>query len=1120
MRLFQKLIVILFLIPITAFAAECDPPDDLNSYVVVNGNYTLDNNNTDIAYPGMYVKGDVTIGNKAIFTGSIYATGNVIIGNKSKVTEDVWSGGTITLKPNADILGVTCENVKPEPPIDLPVDELIGQCTDIFPDAVQSYNSTSELFMQNTAQILDSKTNLFPFGSIAGYYYDPDTATNGNPPPNSCGAGVSCGVTSPPSQELSDFSIVENNNGVSFSLWNSQVIELGGTGESDTKYNATIFENIIAGSSSEITFLPLDYDAGLLYQVDSLTVQETATVKLSAGVYAIHTLKLDPTARIEVIGDGDVFLFVENIQALNGQLINSNSSRWFFIVNSNLTIHASNSIDALLYSSGDITLSGFTLNGQIAAANVFLGGNTIINYESICGGEITPPNNNYSFSFDGLDQNGLTCSAQTIPIKVLLDANVDTDYSSAISLSTSTNLGDWSIGDGQGSLTNNGNGKAEYNFSASDNGTVNLALFHPDAGDVVVTVAGSGATIDSPIITFRPFKLQAALSCEKDINGDCINIANRPFSLTLTAIGEDTTTGQCQVVEGYTGTKELQFWSSYVSPTTPVGVDVEVEGDPVGKSANAATLVDVAFSSGVSSTPIAINYPDTGQIQIHARDDAGVGSPPADANQNDELQGSTSTIVNPLELQISDVTGYKRDAISAGTSITNPETSDVGSGFIRSSNVDYSAVAVDTFDLTVTAVKDCTNDSKGHCNGTYGTRTPSFSSTINLQPSLVFPSSGTLGNLQYNGTDGYKVDLTSGEFVYQNLAYDEVGTLGLIAKTENDYLVANNEIESSAIKSIGRFYPDYLAFNGFNVTPACNSDYTYIGQQDIEVNYSMIAYAQGGQKITVNYDYNLGYPVAAKDTASGSFSDQANTDQTLLSLSDRLLPADYYQASSWIAGQHDITGLKMGIAKTTSPEGPYFSADKVNYFIQLTGKDGEKIQMDSTTTCAADSCFLGDLGDLAYGRLQAGSGHGSEFQAIRTDVQATYYDGTRFVNFTRDVCTAINLSQVTSDPVKNASNDIQVSDPISNTSGTTKLSIINSPLIAGKSQFNFSAPDNRGELDYFINLETVAPWLLDPGNAVTCSGESGTLKDCISGHVAFGLFRGNDRIIYRLQTFN
>ncbi|MEH6454123.1 MAG: DUF6701 domain-containing protein, partial [Psychromonas sp.] len=567
----------------------------------------------------------------------------------------------------------------------------------------------------------------------------------------------------------------------------------------------------------------------------------------------------------------------------------------------------------------------------------------------------------------------------------------------------------------------------------------------------------------------------------------CIRVANRPFDLSLTA---KRTNSETQLCENYDPTNIL-FWSEYIEPSTPKGLNVEINGNIIGQSFGDTKALRIDFIGGRAT--VKANYPDAGAIKIHVQD-----------QDNSNIIGEVQSIINPLQLLL--------ENIKSMDDKQNPETTDRGDGFIRASVPDYNNLAVDSFDVTVTAIKDCSNDPNKHCTGAYGKKTPSFANQIDLVPSLIFPVDGNLGRLQYDGDDGFKQHLTAGQFSYKNLAYDEVGTLGLIAKTVDDegddgYLLAGNHIQSSTTKSIGRFYPDYLAYGGFTAIPSCNDGFTYLGQQAIELSYSMKAYAQGGLKVTTNYDHQLGYPVANND----NFYHYAY-DQRPIELTERLMPSSYYQQELWDDGQYNIVDLLFGVNRSSTPDGPYFSDNRIDYFIQLTGFDNEKIQQDSGMYCTADKCELGDLGDLAYGRLQAGNGHGSEFQPIRTGVEATYYDGNKFIKMPRDVCTGVQLNQ----PSKE-------SEP-TDFATETAISILNNPLINGKSYFEFSAPEKTGKLNYFVRLQSATdplletPWLLDTGNAVACPNE--LAQDCISGYVEFGLFRGNDRIIYRLQTFD
>lgn len=1075
----------------------CTPVPDLSGFEIIDGDLTFaaqENGSGDI-----YVYGSVTFENNSgnnttTYDGSIYATGDIYVGRKVTVTGFAYAEGVFSQhnQGNVQVLEGSCSEGDKIPPIDLPVDELIGQCTDIFKDAAQSY-SGGELTIWSPAYIDDDVT-AFDFGS--------HQSSSGT-----CGAGIACSSTGDSSAQLSAFSIPDiEGQDINAYSWNSVSHITLGVETEDTdngEYSGTIFGDLQINSSTtggaSITFVERSAPLTDYYVINSIDfANSNAVLNLSPGVYAVNTFTAPAGGTINVIGDGEVYLFIEDTPNQMSLTVEADPTSFHFISNDNndTQLSSNTNIDGSIYFNGDLTMSGATVNGRVAVQDLTMNSSASITNDAVCG---DAPSDDYTFTFDGTQPQALTCEAHSVLIQARINGAINEDYTNSITISSSSGLGDWSIGSANGSLDNGtaGDGIATYQFVDSDDGQIELYLSHLVAGDVTVNVTNSDASADT-LLNFSAAVLKTELSCVSDSLGVCINTANLPFSMTLTAVKEDEQTQEC-VNYNPNG---IAFWSEYVSPTSPTGLAVEVNEQQIGNGESNATQQVVTFVNGVAT--LAVNYPDAGRIAIHAQD-----------VDSTDIQGEAESIVNPVQLLI--------DNISSSTGNSNPETTDSGEGFMRASVADYNNLVVDTFQLTVSALKDCSNDTQGHCSGSYGQRTPSFASEIELSNSLVFPTDGSLGSLQYDGDNGLVVDMTGGQFSYENLAYDEVGTIAVTASTTDGYLVTNNTIATTDSQNIGRFYPDYLAYDSFNVTPACNDDFTYIGQTAIEVNYNIKAYAQGDSTITENYDYSLGYPVAGSELLSDqsdNFADQV-FDKTPLEFTDRLLPADYYDNSLWSAGQFNVIAQQMGIAKTTSPDGPYFSdSNSMDYYIQLSGLDGEKLQTDSATTCAGDSCYLGSLGDLVYGRLLAGNGHGSEYQSVRTDISAYYFDGDKFTTFSADQCTTLAMSQISSDPSKNVSNQITVSDPVAGTSGQTTVSIINSPLIDGNSQLNFSAPSSHGSLDYYIEIDSVTPWLLDSGNAVTCPEETGILKECISGYVEFGLYRGNDRIIYRLQTFN
>ena len=81
----------------------------------------------------------------------IYTTSNTLELTEKGDYYGAFSVGGGELKVGSDATIYQTE-ICDSPQIELPVDELIGQCTDIFKDAAQSYNASSELFMQNNTQ--------------------------------------------------------------------------------------------------------------------------------------------------------------------------------------------------------------------------------------------------------------------------------------------------------------------------------------------------------------------------------------------------------------------------------------------------------------------------------------------------------------------------------------------------------------------------------------------------------------------------------------------------------------------------------------------------------------------------------------------------------------------------------------------------------------------------------------------------------------------------------------------------------------------------------------------------------------------------------------------------------
>jgi len=1099
----------------------------------------------------------VTLEKSAQITGSINAIGNVTLGPTSIVDGDICTKGVVIADPAADVTGRIFEGVIEEadcalqrtpPDFSKIIEQLENQCALIFPDPLQSHAASGRLSMTENTSV-NSEDPILTFAEEFSVH------------DNSCGEGISCEASGTSSQSLTLVNIAKDNNSQvnEIEIDAGESLTLGDESSEELHYQGVLYDQILVEPGGELIF---SSRPGEVFEINRLLVKGNAKVTFSAGQYAVYDADFEEEEgnipEIKTTGDGTVYFFTGDVTdndpdrdlVFNASI--ATGADFTVVAEGNVSIkrHTDTALHTTIYAGGELNIDGDgDLYGAFSAADISIAAgndkNITIHPENICATP-TPPAAGYYFEIV-TSPDALTCGEHDVQVNVINsdDGSAVDDYNGTITLSSEPNLGVWSLKGGKGQFNDNGVGHASYQFVNSDDGTAQFSLFNSVASSLTVTVSDGDASATSEPITFRPYQFKGELECVRTLDGHCLTTANKPFQLTLTAVGETEDSDACEVIEEYTGSKSLKFWSSYLAPTDPVGFKVEIDGTQINRTAEVTDdqAQDVTFVDGVAT--VVANYADAGKIQIHVRDDAGIGALPEDPEQKDELQGSAITYVNPLRLVISNVTGYKRNnSKEVVSTIANPGTKQAGGGFLRASVPDYADLSVDTFDVTVDAVKDCSDPelSTRYCKGNYGERTTGFRYDITLNSSLTFPDSNSAQPGMLYSEHGLTQSppdqgADRGQITFTNLSFSEVGTIGLSAQSLNYFDIEGNDISSEEDTQVGRFYPAYLTYGDHSFDEGCG-EFTYmtsaemdmpIADSAVTMGYVMQAKAQASSgvtaKTTSNYDASLGYPVAPNN----NFEHSAYSKESGVDLSHRLLPISYYDATQWSKGIYNVNAVAMGLQKSqTGADGPYFSSmpkesavnDQLEYYIQLTGTDGEVLQgIDGP--CKEGGCRLPEdvnassLGDFAHGRLQAGNAHGTELHSIRTLIAATYFNGSEFAPLPTDSCTPLLNLPISANPSMDENGNISVGD------GTTSITLLDNILSSGKGYLQFSAPNSRGTVEYYLRLKNSAdnslysPWLLDTENAATCPNEAGGLEECISGNLLFGLFRGSDRIIYR-----
>jgi len=716
----------------------------------------------------------------------------------------------------------------------------------------------------------------------------------------------------------------------------------------------------------------------------------------------------------------------------------------------------------------------------------------------------------FEISHDGA---GINCRAEPVTIRAV-DAvgNTVTSYTGSVDLSTSTANGDWSVNAAGGSLSSGGgdDGAATYTFVSSDNGQVMLNLRDTHKESVNVGVADGTAVDDDTEgdIVFRPYGFEITP------NPMPTQIAGRPFDVTVTAVGQLPSDPSCGVIEEYTGAQSVNFWFDYEDPGTGTS-QVSVDGTAIAASEAGSTAQSVTFSNGVATLQTV--YPDAGRIQLHARDDNGIGEPP-DTTGDEVVGGGAPFVVRPFGFHVW-VDGNPGASSAAGAAFVA-----AGADFVTHAQ----AVAWQAADDTDNdGVPDgfADNDPGNNADLSDNAATPNYGresspEAIALSSYLVLPTGagtvdpGLSGSTQIAPGGG---DQTTNQFT-------EVGIVGIQANVaDGDYLGTGGADPRGASGYVGRFYPASfdVSITQPLFSPACGS-FTYLGQPFLFVtppSVTITAVNTAGNQ-THNYTGNfwrLGSALSQKGSGSYGFE---YTDQTgVTPLQGPTSPAPF-TTTAW-----DPTSVHGKVSFT-------LHGDPTDEFVyQRPGAaaapfDGDvRLQIDvddgdATGTGAVSHIGFNGESDpvtslnatndrfLRYGRLSVGNAYGSERLPLDMPLYAEYYDGNGFVTNQADACTTYAASGAS---FANLSG-LTASDIAAYHSGTLTGGRADpaNPLTVADDASSTDGPGKDGSVDVVLSVPAYLQFDWDTGAAGLENPR---------GRATFGIYRGSDSVIYSRELY-
>ncbi|MCP4430234.1 MAG: LamG domain-containing protein, partial [Gammaproteobacteria bacterium] len=675
----------------------------------------------------------------------------------------------------------------------------------------------------------------------------------------------------------------------------------------------------------------------------------------------------------------------------------------------------------------------------------------------------------FSIGHDGFAINclaeNITLSAHTATVSPA--HVVDTTYSGTVNLTTSSANGDWSYvsGGSAARLTNNGNGSASYQFDGSENGQVVLALFNTvdetisiNAGDGTISeTSGAADASDDPLLDFD-------LAGFQFLGGGVVNnigtqIAGKPSNngygdqtLQLQAWNTNQSTFACEAVFN-SAPISVDFTLECVNPGScqrPIYIGSSSPSDQV----TSLTSVDLDFSGTTESlADFVLNYPDAGQIRLHAQHTLANG---------EVLQGSSLPFVSrPFGFGVA-IAGNPDPAATdhTGTIFTTAGTSfQINIAAALWDGTDAGADGIpDNHDNNDPSDNDSLENNTVTLGGTNYTGAPNFGlegESVTLSAILIEPFVSAYPDADFPSQT--VSSFSSGSASTTTASFNDVGVIEIRAAiTDGDYLgITSSETSRMISKSgyVGRFIPAFFQITPENgmfantCVPVSGTPFTYIGQS---FGYDVIrpAFVVSAMNALATPTITQNYTGLWAKLSDSSVSLLSPTSDSTQSGFDAITPMAVTYTQD--LGFYGITDNGNGTLNFEFGDDQFVYDKDANSEVSEFSSDidltiSEVVDLDSVSTTSAFT-LTPDPVRLRFGRIRMSNIHGSELTGLQMPMIIEYYTGGFYQINGDDSCAQFNNADVIVD-----------ADNLS-TPGSSTISVTNPTAVAGDFGISLSAP--------------------------------------------------------------
>ncbi len=841
-------------------------------------------------------------------------------------------------------------------------------------------------------------------------------------------------------------------------------------------------------NSESIGTLTINNNASLIfksgkYWVDSINV--LGDVEIPDGeVVEIHTkgFALSNGSHFKAVDSGELVVYVHNL-SYNGSVIYNR-----------VDLAQNSKFIGLLYSEKDVTLSNNAIiEGAVTAKKVTLNNNS----EIIATNKCFEPADDYKVTMTPAKDFALMCGGETPQFTIIttnnslaesleVTANITPD-SNKFTITPSAGFGSGNYPD----FTSNIDGLLELKVTPNDTGVIDLSQSYL----LKITMKADMNQFVQSQFKFVPFKF--------DVSDQKV-IAGKEYDVTTTVLACDNT-GQT-VAKSYTGT-----------PIITHSVDKPISG--VGGSLIYGPKF-VVSDEGLRQDTLSID--ESGDFSVTLTDSnfdcTGLSDCPIDGSGI--LRGGFTLSSRPWTFAVCSTSGTTTGGDASG-----------GSKFIAAGETFSLYVKPVIWDANLDVIDSDSNQPKrlvqkkepvGNPFCSLDVTTNFFKSdstlntTVNLSNSLATPSGGELGEA-YTGSIGNISP--SSELEYADVSVTEVGSFHFTASTSNAFYNGILGGIDDGARELGRFYPKYFTTIGTPIwdypgSGVSEQSFAYMNQPFDGVEFEVEAlnslgnaienYASFDSTLTAgfslfepNFGDRFNSPVPNKvwtanhNRSIGTFTlsqSSPSTDCDSELCLEKLPTADNYEDGPYNGATGTVTDIS--ITHTGSADD-----DPVAYLNEEGSRDPQRLTQQP---------------EILFGRVDLDDVGGNSETTITIPLRTEYWNGSRFVVNDVDSTTNVVASTSASDVVWSEDGGV-----------TTTVTFDNGGQVSGGESRNLTASQGddvsiREQVQLWQNMDDI-PWLRYDWDSDKVSDEVNGEQDP-STVVTFGIYRGNDRVIYRGES--